>query len=150
MEPKTTHFKLVTLDETKDWRDDVQERAGKVFATYLYDENRVTHCCEITPSFELYHLYSTPLNDDEPDNAIAELVDEEEARARFDGQDIQYIHCADIAGLPDGWFHDAGEEALESDQAWEEARDDAIEYFRANRKIDIPSDVQSCSSGVKP
>lgn len=59
---KTSHFaravtaslgfdiQLVVVDESRDYRDHVLELAGKVFQVYAYDANRVTHCCEITPS----------------------------------------------------------------------------------------------------
>jgi hypothetical protein len=56
------HFKIVVLDETEYWREEIVAKAGKIYGAYLFDANRHVNCCELTPSYELYPLYSNPLN----------------------------------------------------------------------------------------
>ena len=51
-------FYAVKLDETENWRDDIQEKAGKIWGVYFYDKAEVTHLASIQGSYYLYWLYN--------------------------------------------------------------------------------------------
>lgn len=95
------NFRCVVLDETQYWTEEIVRRAGgQIWATYLFDASRHIHCCEITPSYWLSHLYSTPLMDDE-DGSLSEIIREAELEAQTFGN---YYHVASIERLPSRHF----------------------------------------------
>lgn len=82
-------IQLVVIDETRYWCKDVVQLAGKVFEVYAYDANRVTHCCEITQSYELHPVATQALNCPES-KTLRENLDE---MLRAAQQDPIYMHC---------------------------------------------------------
>ena len=121
------HFKVVVFDETRNWREDVVTRAGgKIFSTYLFDAGQRTYCCEITPSYDLRHLFSTPLVDDE-NGTVEEVLREGEAGNDNDG----YYHCNAIdRDLGNTLVHDFGVELVDDDGDIAETRESLMEDYR--------------------
>lgn len=44
-------FRLVAIDETRNWAEDITQHTGRIAGVYLINFAEVTHCCEITPSY---------------------------------------------------------------------------------------------------
>lgn len=126
------HFKIVVLNETNYWSEEMQAKAGgAIFRAYLYDATRIVHCCEITPSYELFPLYTTPWRDDENGS-----VDEEIRLA--EDNDVRYVHCHSINALPPENFHDIGVWKKMDDETEDELRERVEEHYRCNVAIQFP------------
>ena len=69
-------FKVVRINETSNWREDIAKKAGKIFGIYLYDESRTVNCCEVTPSYEMHFLNSMAENISDDDEEREILFDE--------------------------------------------------------------------------
>src|SRR6266542_4446031 len=73
----TIDARVIALNRTHNYLIDEkhQPSIARIEEVYLYDKHQHTHCCELTPSYYLIHLYSrvifTPegdkLNDHEQD-----------------------------------------------------------------------------------
>ena len=53
---KEPDIKVVAIDETHHWREDIQEAAGKIYRLYLVDFSTKTHIAEWTPSMFAWHI----------------------------------------------------------------------------------------------
>ena len=100
-----SRYQVVVLDESIHWVDSIRQKAGgTIYASYLYDSNSHVYCCELTPSYELLHLFSNPLEDDE-EGTVADSIRDACAGSPQDG----YFHCRAINQLPPERFvHDFG------------------------------------------
>lgn len=132
------HFKIVVMDETEYWSADFKERAGKIFRAYLFDSTRHVHCCEVTPSYELYPLYSTPLKGDDDEGNFSAEINTEEAKNGFD---VRYYHVRVIDGMPEDHIHDLGVETV-MPESYQELLDFYLEDAQANVKIQIPASAE--------
>ena len=107
MNKSVPHFKLLQINETHDWCDEIVERAGKLFGIYLVDINRVVYCCELEPSYEadfLYTVWAEDIEDDEEREELNEIIDEVDYNSPL----VSYFHvrsCNERA-----FVHDFGEE----------------------------------------
>jgi hypothetical protein len=128
------NFKVVVLDETSNWSDKMVKKAGgKIFASYLYDSAQAVNLCELTPSYNLCHLFSTPLVDDEQ-HSVQDLIGEEDSHC---ANNDKYIHCCSIDALPPERFvYDFGFELVEDKENIGDSRysleEDHREYCQAN------------------
>jgi hypothetical protein len=90
---------ILLLDETEYWRSDIQKACKKIFGVYLYSPDEVTHCCELTPSYECHPMPSVaqhlPYNPEKREEMYDNL-----ASGDANGGDVSYFHCADIEKLP--------------------------------------------------
>jgi hypothetical protein len=88
-----TNLKYVEFDETQYWNEDFLNRIGtkKVTAVYIFDANRIVHCCELTPSYELY--LATTYTDNELSDDDQEEFDESWTGER---SVANYYHCSPI------------------------------------------------------
>jgi hypothetical protein len=126
--------RVLVLDETKNWCEDIVHRANRIFGIYLYDPDKQTHCCEFTPSYELTFVGSVP--EKIPKDAYAgEAFLDEIADGDNQCEPIEYIHCNTIDQMPEieaGEFK-AGTYSLThlNDGEWEDM-DEAAEYWRGN------------------
>lgn len=125
------HFRIVVLNETRHWNEEMQKKAGVIFRAFLYDATRVVHCCEITPSYELFPLYTTPWRDDENGSVWTELFENED-------NEVKYVHCHVINALSPDHFHDIGVWAQEEDETEDELRERVEEHYRCNVTIQFP------------
>jgi hypothetical protein len=125
-------FNVVVLDETHHWSDEIRQYAGKMYGAYMYDVNRQVHVAELTPSYELYFLCNTPLNQvsDEMQEAIFEA-------GSGSGTDVMYVHCKDIDRLPDTHKY-YGQPVDLGDDTYEEALEAALDHRRGNVVLDVP------------
>lgn len=93
---KKTKFRVVELDESDGWNEDILKAVGgKITTVYLYDEGIKTHCCELTPSYYLIPLYHLTPNFPLEDNN----EDREHSRMEVDGYIEMkpiYVHCGNI------------------------------------------------------
>jgi hypothetical protein len=105
-------FKVVVLDESRHWAPEIVKKAGgRIFATYLFDSSIGTHLCELTPSYYLIHLFSTPLQDTE-DGAVENEIRDAEALC----DNNAYFHCHAIDSiLPDILVKDFGFDLVDDD-----------------------------------
>lgn len=143
MRQKKRHFKIVKIDETRFWADDIAKH-GPICGVYLYDEAEITHCCELTPSYYLYFLYSILDHDREVPEEIVEEIDETDMM--MENQDI-YVHCHQIdpdplplSPTPPGRkmieiVHDCGEFKIEKSQTYQDVLEGVLEYYRCNHVV---------------
>jgi len=126
-------FKVVCLEETQHYTDkDLVSKCGKIRAVFVYDKSRVTHCCEVTPSYELHYIGSSP--DEVIDDEAYELLQE----ANIHQEAIQYVHCATVDAIPElhhvpfseDW--EPGEEEYATEEAYRELFEEVIGDERAN------------------
>jgi len=91
--------RLIAMDRTGNFCIDEADapHIKQIRSVYLYDKNERTHCCELTPSYWLEHLYDevilTPdaaLSDDEREALYSKYED-----TPYDEQGI-YVHCHSI------------------------------------------------------
>lgn len=126
-------FKLVKIDETDQWDEDlVKACGGKIFGIYLYNENEVTHLCELPTSYYLHFLYNNPMNIVDPDteNDIDEILMEGEniyhSTSFIDNMDNKNTY-EDVSVLK--------KEEYETDEAYNSLIEDVIEYYRCNHYL---------------
>jgi hypothetical protein len=91
-----------------------QWKIGRVFTTYLYDEETVHHLCDISPAYEC-HPITTFCENEVDDDLLAELQDYE----------VIYVYCRNVKGRdfpnPDRDPDDSDEEYLEQVLEWARA-----------------------------
>jgi hypothetical protein len=129
-------FRVVLLEQTNEWNDDIKQRAGRIFAAYLLDAGRETNCAELTPSYDLTYLYRTSTKGHDDEDLQATLI------AEPDGEGGKYVHCKVIDNLPESrvykWNGLPFERAGTEDETYEKLFEDCVDYFRGNVKIDLP------------
>ena len=88
-------FRILELDETKYWNEVFvkKNKINKLIGLYVYDPNTATHCCELTPSYELnfihtYCEFQDDADDDIRDYALSEIQDGD-----YDTEPVKYMHC---------------------------------------------------------
>lgn len=111
--PLPPRFKLVALDETHCWSDEVVAVTGRIQGIYLYDESRAIHCAELTPSYWLLFLYNVsenPIGDYEGDENP--MVPGFDSATEFEhengGEHGIYVHCSSIDRLASEFKYDCG------------------------------------------
>lgn len=73
-------IRVVAIDETQHWNDEMKEKCGKIETVYIYDANVQTNCCEVTPSYYLEPLYyniENEVSDEVHEQVQSELVNDE-------------------------------------------------------------------------
>lgn len=80
-----TLFKVIALDETKHWKDDIASLCGKIETVYLYDAGVVTYPCSLTACYALTPLYYITENetDDSMDELLMNTFNEVETQVRY-------------------------------------------------------------------
>lgn len=129
---KTVKLRLILLDETKGWRDDIKEACGKIFTPYMYDENQHTYLCEVTPSYTLYPLPSFA------ENEISDEMQENLMDGDNENREPIYMHVSIVNAMTtkvanfshrlDGGLRYVASEGKKYKQIIEAAE----EYFRGN------------------
>ena len=121
------------MDETNNYNLDPRESGyiQSIRGAYLYDRNEQTCCCEITPSYDLLHLYDEVVFNEE-----GEKLSEEEKSVIYDiyencsGDDI-YVHCHTIDKMKKQYHYGStGVKYSESD--YDEQIEGLREHFCAN------------------
>lgn len=92
-------YHWIKIDETKYWARNFLEWIGpdtKMIATYVFDRNSVTYCCELTPSYCL-HLVGTNFETSrELSDIERESIEEKIMIGDMENDDIEYHHCSSI------------------------------------------------------
>jgi hypothetical protein len=135
----TPKFKVCRIDETKNWREDIQKLAGgTIYGTYFYDASRQTFCCEITPSYELHFLGSVA-GEGIDGFEQAEKAHDELAEGDIHTELTSYVHCRAIDAMSkednqdfadDNWTPTSEEH--EDEESYRELLDDCISDERGN------------------
>ena len=89
---KTAKLRLVVLNETEFWREDIQKACGKINRVYLFDSNQHTYCCEMTPSYTLIPLASFAVSE----NEVSEEMYEELLKGDSLNSEIMYMHVSSV------------------------------------------------------
>lgn len=119
-------MRLCAIEETGFWSKDVQKRAGRLFAVYVYDETRVTHCCEITPSFEL-NLIGT-VSTEPMDDELWEDINTGDRQ----NEQVRYVHCAALPKLTRWMDKPLDVLGCDPEETSEQHRVRLVEYLQAN------------------
>jgi hypothetical protein len=135
--------RIIALDETEFYHLEPEEQRliRAIKGVYLYDANRHTHCCELTPSYYLIFLYNSVNLTDEglalDDEARGELYDKFEVEC---GGDDCYMHVHTVDQLAEkaekadnGTYHVYGDPEVSFDDSdYDEQIEGLVEYFRCN------------------
>ena len=92
-------LRVCLLEETENWNEEITKRAGKIFGVYLYNPDTRTHCCEITPSHELYFLHSVPENLPDDEDERERLLDDMD-EGNLETERVSYMHCHTLKAMP--------------------------------------------------
>lgn len=120
--PETTkrNIRLVALDRTRDYSEEIQRRAGpRIWDFFWYDSGSATYCCEITPSRELHYLSSAGEAEYTDDDELREEIFELLLDANCEQEEVCYMHCRAADRLPgtdllfEGDSDDVSEEAIQ-------------------------------------
>lgn len=125
------HLKAIVLDETRYWRDDITARAGKIYQTYLFDASLGVHCCEITPSYELWPLYATPLDEDEEGALRDEIL-------LAESDEIRHFHCRSVDAARPETVQYLGVFEIDPDETRDQTIERLIEHYRGNPVLQTP------------
>lgn len=123
-------LRFVVFDETRYYSAEIREKAGKVCQTYVYDANRVTHCCEITPSFTLIPFYTQAMNYFEDDAARAAL-DEVLTLANAQAE-VRYVHCRAIEAIPNTHKRKYHLVERDLDEDYQKQFDSVLDHLHSN------------------
>jgi hypothetical protein len=93
-------YRYIKVNETRDWDEEFVKKLGingVIWAVYAYDSSVVTHCCELTPSYEMIYLGTEFTTDSPYDSIDCEFVEEElrDVEAARD-TNYSYMHCNDV------------------------------------------------------
>jgi len=123
-------LRFVVFDETQYYRADICEKAGKVYQTYVYDANRVTYCCEITPSYMLIPFYTQAMNYLE-DDAAREALDEVITLANAEAEE-HHVHCRVIDHIPNTHKRTYHLVERDMDEEYQKQFDSVLDRLRGN------------------
>ena len=128
---KRTDFKLVAIDETTHWREDIATACGKIVGVYMYNKNEHTFLCELAPSYSLIHLYSFA------EREISDAIEEELMNGDSLSNDATYVHVSLIEQMQtqtaprnlNGTYYENG------GRKYRDIMMIAEEYLKCNRQI---------------
>jgi len=128
----------VALDETANYAIEEADRPyiKKIMGVYLLDRNQRTHCCELTPSYWLMHLYDQVVLTEAGQALDEYAVDELQKYEYCGGEDI-YVHCHSIDALierNEKWtvYHYGDPEVDEDDVDYDDQIEGIQEYLCGN------------------
>ena len=101
---KTPIIKVLKIEETEYWCEDIVRRAPRIFGVYLFNASESVHCCELTPSYDCRFVATQyeevdGLSDAERD-ALSEEIMSGDALSGGGFFDDCYIHCCTIDKFP--------------------------------------------------
>jgi hypothetical protein len=137
-ETRTLDLWLVRLEQTNHHPVAGDEEVLGWAEVYLYDRNEVTYCCELTPSYCLYALYTEVMLKDFGEGLSEEELSRlhEEHETSLD-EYVRYVHCHDIQRLDDDprrAYH-IGEQMVEEGQTYEDVIEGYSEFYRGNHML---------------
>lgn len=90
--------KLIAIDETRHFREDLQAIGGRIWGRYLYDTDKAVFCCELTPSAELSLVDYVSEKGPDTEKESEEFQDNLN-QARTCSDDVAYYHFSDIGRM---------------------------------------------------
>jgi hypothetical protein len=153
-------FCLVSIDETEGWNmnvlgEDVGEcvidKIKSIKGVHLYDKNRATRLCEMTPSYELYFLYNEIEYDLDVSDKLVEKIEDTVSWWNSNRNYVSYCHIYEIDDNSHKyimpiynwedyyeWCEEEDKDPIEEDsyEKWyDEMLEKSIEYYTANRVL---------------
>ena len=123
-------LKVVEIDETHGWSDDIVAKAGRLFGVYLYDERVQTFMAELTPSYCLTFLYTNTENHVD-DDTHEEIMNSENHESTY-----LHVHSVDQMKSIDLRGHGVNFRFTSSDtKFYRENFDRAVEYLNGNHVV---------------
>lgn len=124
-----SRFRVIEINESQYWKDDIVAKAGKIFQVYLYDANVAVNMAEITPSYRLIPLYvNTEIRvDDDTDELILREIAED-----------TYAHCRSVDAMKSMSLNRYGLNIKFRNSEsghYNEAVERAVEYLQGNHPI---------------
>lgn len=121
-------WRSVRLNESSHWDPKFikENDVDKMYGVYLVNFNSVTHCCSLTPSFELNFVGSVYTGGPEDDEGREQLF---EAILAADQQSelVKYIYCKDLNKA----LTEVDQHKIELDKSdWEDDEDRGFEHVR--------------------
>lgn len=138
----TPNIKLVAIEETGHWADEIAAVVGRVFGIYAYDERICTHLCSITPSYWLWfveNVFEKHFEDESPELQQIDVQSMTDLMYENGGERGGYYDCHDIDRIPDHLKIELGACGFELG-----AHDDLDDYEK--RCDDLVGEL--CSNGI--
>ena len=123
-------LKLVVIDQTEAWSDEIVKKAGKLSAVCLYDERVETHLMDLSPSYHLTPLYT--ITENQLDDETHEEIVMNDDLSPF------YLYCrgVDASNPMDLSKYKVNIRFTNSEsESYRNNFEDAVEYFRCNHVI---------------
>jgi hypothetical protein len=127
---------VIALDETEFYSLKPAHRphVKAIRGVYLFDRNTHTHCCELTPSYYLIHVYDEVIPADDTPDELRELLDSEYA---YCGGEDKYVHTHAIDRILSEarpfTVHHYGDPGVSFDDVERDEQMDALrEHFQGN------------------
>ncbi len=128
---KKTDFRLLSIEETRNWREDIAKACGRIYGVYFYNKNEHTYCCELAPSYSLIPLYSYS------ENEIKDGMAEELINGDALCSNVIYVHVSQVDKLKtqpapaslNGIYYENG------GKKYREIMETAEEYLKCNHQI---------------
>lgn len=93
--------RVIKLNSTPDYclKHGDKQFIKRIWDVWVYDKNQHTHCCELTPSYSLIHLYTEVELSDKGSALPDAKKDEIYERYEHEPTDDKYVHVSDIDRL---------------------------------------------------
>jgi len=116
---------VVALVETSHYHIDSADvpYIAQIRGVYLFDKEQRTHCCELTPSYYLIHLYDQVILSEAGDALDDDQKDRLYQAYEYNGGENNYVHCHEIDAIVER--ADQGEHYVYGDS---EVKEDDVEY----------------------
>ena len=128
---------VVAFDETQYYvfKGDEAEYIEKILGVYLIDLNEITHCCELTPSYYLRHIYDTMVLT-EAGEALDDFEKERLSQEyEFCESNDKYVHCGSIDKMVrsgESVYSYGATDVSYEDSSYEDQIEGLMEHFRGN------------------
>ena len=128
-------FVAVRINETKHWSDDIKAQVKAIHAHYVFDENTVTHCCEITPSYWLRWV-GFDIETEDPHAEISEELHDAVAEGFHSAENSGYYHCRTIDKIADDdkkvFMEGSDLDPWSEGYGYDNAFDEVVDAYHAN------------------
>jgi len=130
---------IIALDKTHNYliKDEDKPFVETIRGIYFFDRNEITRCCELTPSYYLYHLYDEVVLTKLGNSLSEEDRDNLYQKYEFCGGEDIYVHCNTIDKIvkiaPKFGYHHYGNTGVSYDDTdYEEQIESLREHFCGN------------------
>lgn len=125
-------FYYVKVDETEQWREDLQKKAGKIYGIYLIDKNRIVHAASLQGSYEAHFIENFIKNSDnfeEEELTELEKMTNSDENIRYFNEGMTFEEEKSANDIVD---KEELIEASNSEEEYNEIIEKLIEYYRGN------------------